>query len=191
MANKTKADELDEQLGGEGFEDEVDIELDGDIAAEGPSNAPFVLDDLDLNGVVELDFRPLRDGNYYDFEIVAAEGGRSGAGNKQVTFTLMVVDTDEVDGEGASLNGVTINDYAGVDPRKPNMHWKIKAYAKYTGQLNENGTLKSKDPKSFIGGRLRAQVKIDVDYNPEEPRNKIARIAPSIPLATAKTKATA
>ena len=182
------ADELDNLLGSNGIDgtgdplDELDAALDNLEATRAPSvDETIDLGLLDLSQVVEKDFRPLTHDNEYNYEIVAAKGAKSSAGNLQIVLTLKVIDTDEVDSEGRSLNGVTLDDYPGVDPKQPQMHWKIKLYGKHTGHLLPNGTLDIKKPAELVGGRGRFVAQIDREYNPAEPRNKVGRLLPYKP----------
>lgn len=178
--NETRVDELDTLLGGgngddlEGF-DGVNLDEVGGVAAPNPEDE-INLESLDLSNVIEKDFRPLTEGQEYNSVIVGAKGGRSGAGNLQVIFTHQVIDCLETDSEGRSLDGVTVDDYAGVDPQQPQQHWKIKVYGKLCGKLNANGTLTTNKPRAFLGDKMRFQAKIDAEYNPAEPRNKIGRV---------------
>ena len=169
-------DDLDAMLGGD-----IEGEEFGDLAnmTAPPVAAEVEIDlgALDLSSAVEKDFRPLNEGHWYEAEIVGAVGGRSSAGNLQIVFTLMVVDCEETDEGGVSFDGVTVDDYAGVDPAKPANHWKIKGYARCCGYLNDNGTLKTSKAKDFIGKRIKFLAKIDREYNPAEPRNKVGKVA--------------
>jgi hypothetical protein len=181
VAKNTAAvvDELEEMLKEGDPTDELDAALEE--MGEGPPSAEDQIDlgALDLSNVVEKDFRLLDETKEYNLEIAAAVGGRSGAQNLQVTFTYRVIDCgpEDVDPEGRSLDGVTVDDYAGVDPKQPQMHWKIKLIGKLCGLYDQKtGRLTTTNPKEFIGKRMRFQPKIDREYNPAEPRNKVGRL---------------
>lgn len=169
------ADDLDAALDAGGY-GELDAALDELNTGTSDSDEEAIdLCGLDLASVLEMDYRPLADREWYDCEIVRAKGGRSGAGNLQVTFIYQVCG-EGVDAEGMDAEGVTMKDYAGVDPRKPDNHWKIKKVAKRVGLLGPNDQLMTSNLSDFIGRRLRVQVKIDTEYNPEMPQNKVADI---------------
>lgn len=149
-------------LGGEG-----DIDAALDSLPTGGNEVEVNLQNLDLNGVVEMDFRLLGDGEWYDAVIASCTPGRSNAGNLQLTFVFQVDDESD-------LNGVTVMEWAVVDPRQPKALWKIKKIAKRVGLLSDNGLMLTNNPADFVGRRLRFQNRVDREYNPQEPRNKCA-----------------
>lgn len=164
------ADELSALLGegGSGGEGEnLDKVLDA-LATETAVHDTVEVDlsTLDLSNVVEIDFRPLPNGEWFDADIVKAQGGKSSAGNIQVEFCYMVVS------ENPAHNGVTVFDQAGVDPRMPKGHWKIKKVGKRVGLLGANDQLLTKNPADFLGRRIRFKNFVDTEFDPSNHRNK-------------------
>jgi hypothetical protein len=177
MKTKTKpstavADAIADELDGLDDLDELDAaadELTNETAHT--EEVEVNLAALDLAGVIESDFRLLVNGCWYDAECVKAVGSYSAAGNLQTEITWMVTG-EGVDGDGQPAEGVTITDYAGVDPRQPKQHWKIKKIAKRVGLLGANDQLATKHLTDFLGRRARLQVQIDTGYD-ANGRNKV------------------
>lgn len=169
-ANPSVSDEIDSALGGSG---ELDGALDEALAGAGapPQEASWDLDECEISKSVLRVFRPITNG-WRDYEIVEAEPGFSKAGNRQIVFLFKCLADDEA-------NGVTVEDYAVVDPKSPKAHFKIKMVAKAVGLLAENGTIKpGTKAANFLGLKLAIYTKLDTEYDADNPRAKSADFAP-------------
>ncbi len=168
LATKTTtpvADEIDVILGAE----DLDAVLNQLPSAAGEEEEVFNLQELELSGVVEMDFRLLTNGAWYDAVIASAKQSRSSAGNKMLEFIFLVED-----GAESTATGVTVTEYAICDSRQPKALWKIKKIARQVGLLSDNGLMLTSNAKDFIGRRIKFQNKVDSEYNPNQPRNKVS-----------------
>lgn len=189
--------ELDELLkptnSGAGGDNEIDAALASMGGGAAPDfDAEIDLGSLDLSGCLDLDYRLLIDGAKYSAYIGQSKGNRRN-GSLCIDMVFIVDHEGALDAEGLPANGVTINDYPGVDPKQPQRHFRIKGIAAACGLAVRNakgeviGVHPAAKAPAFIGrrvlltirneeyptgsGRMQSKaVRIDVDPSfPNEP----------------------